>query len=70
VFERLRQAIPVLIGLALFVAALEVLRVELRTVTWHELTADVLHTPAWRLALARAWPALNYAAQADRCDAA
>lgn len=60
--ERLRRAIPVVIGLALFVAALEVLRVELRTVTWHELSADVLHTPVSRLALALALTALNYAA--------
>ena len=37
------------IGLVLFLAALEVLRVELRAVTWHELTADVLSTPPSRL---------------------
>ena len=60
--ERLRQAIPVAIGLALFLVALEVLRVELRTVTWHELTADVLGTPAWQLALALVLTAVNYAA--------
>jgi phosphatidylglycerol lysyltransferase len=62
VSERLRQAIPVVIGLALFLAALEVLRIELRTVTWHELTADVLRTPASQLALALALTAVNYAA--------
>jgi phosphatidylglycerol lysyltransferase len=62
VSDRLRRAIPVVIGLALFVAALEVLRVELRTVTWHELTADVLRTPVSRLALALALTALNYVA--------
>jgi hypothetical protein len=33
VSERLRQAIPVVIGLALFLAALEVLRIELRAVS-------------------------------------
>jgi phosphatidylglycerol lysyltransferase len=60
--ERLRQAIPVAIGLVLFVVALEVLRIELRRVTWHELTADVLATPAWQLILALALTAVNYAA--------
>ena len=39
-------------GLLLFVAALEVLRLELRAVTWHELTADVARTPVAQLALA------------------
>jgi phosphatidylglycerol lysyltransferase len=61
VSERLRQAIPVAIGLVLFIVALEVLRTELRTVTWSELTADVLRTPASRLALALALTAVNYA---------
>ena len=42
--ERLRRVLPVVIGLALFLAALEVLRFELRTVSWHDLTADVLAT--------------------------
>lgn len=60
--ERLRQAIPVAIGLVLFVAALEVLRVELRAVTWHELTADVLRTPPSQLGLALVLTAINYAA--------
>jgi hypothetical protein len=41
VSDRLRHLIPVVIGLVLFVAALEVLRVELRHVTWHDLTADL-----------------------------
>jgi len=62
VSERLRQAIPVAIGLVLFIVALEVLRTELRTVTWPELTADVMRTPASRLALALALTAVNYAA--------
>lgn len=59
--ERLRQAIPVVIGLILFVAALVALRIELRSVSWHELTADVLRTPLLRVALAVALTALNYA---------
>ena len=60
--ERMRQAIPVAIGLVLFLVALEVLRVELRAVSWHELTADVFGTPWPRLALAVALTALNYVA--------
>ena len=47
--ERLRQALPVAIGLVLFLVALEVLRVELRAVSWHDLTADVIRTPPSRL---------------------
>jgi phosphatidylglycerol lysyltransferase len=62
VSERLRQAIPVAIGLVLFIAALEVLRVELRAVSWHELIADILRTPPSRLGLAVAVTALNYVA--------
>ena len=58
--ERLRAALPALIGLALFLAALEVLRTELQTVTWHALTADLSNTPAWRVALAAALTAANY----------
>lgn len=60
--ERLRQAIPVVIGLVLFVVALEVLRVELHTVSWPDLTADVLRTPPWQLGLALVLTTLNYTA--------
>ena len=60
--ERLRQVIPVAIGLVLFLVALEVLRVELRTVTWHELTADVIQMPPSQLGLALALTVINYAA--------
>ena len=60
--ERLRQAIPVAIGLVLFVVALEVLKIELRAVSWQELTADVFGTPLSRLTLAVALTALNYVA--------
>jgi len=59
---RLRQALPVFIGLALFLTALEVLRVELRAVSWHEITADVLRIPPRQLALALFLTLLNYAA--------
>jgi phosphatidylglycerol lysyltransferase len=60
--ERLRRVIPVAIGFFLFLVALEVLRVELRTVTWHELTADVLRTPLSQLGLALVLTILNYIA--------
>ena len=60
--ERLRQAIPVVIGLVLFFVALEVLRLELRAVSWSDLTADVLRTSPSQLALALMLTTLNYAA--------
>jgi len=59
---RWHQAIAVAIGLVLFLAALEVLRVELRAVSWHDLTADVMNTPPARLGFAVVLTALNYAA--------
>jgi len=62
VAERFRQAIPAVIGLVLFVVALEVLRGELHAARWHELTADVMRTAPWRLALALVLTAANYAA--------
>ena len=46
----------------LFLAALEVLRVELRAVTWHDLTADVSARRRSQTALAFLLTALNYAA--------
>lgn len=60
--ERVRQLLPVVVGLALFAAALYVLRLELRTLSWPELTAAILETPAPRLALAVALTAVNYLA--------
>lgn len=59
--DRLKQALPSLIGLALFAAALFVLRRELHAITWHELIQDVVRTPASRLGLALLLTALNYA---------
>lgn len=50
--ERIRQLIPIAVGLALFFLALDVLRVELRTVTLHEISRDVFSTPASHLAWA------------------
>ena len=60
--ERLRRTIPVAIGLVLFLAALEVLRLELRSVSWHALTEDIFGTPLDRLTLAVGLTAINYAA--------
>ena len=59
--ERTRHALPVVAGLVLFGAALAVLRVELRAVTWSELAADVVGVPRRRLAAAIALTVLNYA---------
>lgn len=59
--DRVRQALPALIGLALFLAALEVLRRELATTSWPTIIADVLETPSWRLVTAAVLTALNYA---------
>jgi phosphatidylglycerol lysyltransferase len=58
--ERLRQALPALVSLFLFLVALAVLRVELRAVHLHEITRDVLATAPPRLALALLLTAVNY----------
>lgn len=58
--EHARRALPVVIVLVLFVVALEVLRLELRTVSWHALTADIAGTPPSRLFVAVLLTALNY----------
>jgi phosphatidylglycerol lysyltransferase len=62
--QRFRRVMPVVLGLAIFLTALEVLRLELRAVSWHDLTADIRATPPHRLALAMALTALNYVALA------
>jgi len=59
--DRVRAAMPALIGLLLFVAALEVLRTELRTISWHGLIANVSSIPAQRIVLALLLTAANYA---------
>jgi len=59
---RVRRALPAVIGLVLFLVALEVLRTELRTVTWHELAQDVLTMPPGQLGLALVLTVLSYAA--------
>ena len=58
---RLRHALPALVSLAVFLAALAVLRVELRVVRWPALIGDVFATPWPRLLLALALTAVNYA---------
>lgn len=57
---RVRAALPALIGFAVFVAALVVLRSELRTLTWNGLTADLSNIRASRLGLAVALTFVNY----------
>ena len=57
----LKRALPALAGLALFAAALFLLRRELHAITWQELSEDVLRTPASGLAGALLLTALNYA---------
>jgi phosphatidylglycerol lysyltransferase len=59
--ERLRNALPAAVGLALFVAALEVLRTELGAISWRALSANVTALPRARLALAAALTTVNYA---------
>jgi phosphatidylglycerol lysyltransferase len=59
---KLRRALPAILGLILFAAALLVLRKELHAVTWHDLTSDVLATPPTQLLAALLLTALNYAA--------
>jgi phosphatidylglycerol lysyltransferase len=59
-YGRLRAALPALVGLALFLAALEVLRSELGTVTWQGVVHDILSTPPSRLAETIALAALSY----------
>ena len=58
--DRLRHALPAIIGLALFAIALEVLHVELRAVSWHDLAHDVRNTPIRGLLLAVLFTAMNY----------
>ena len=59
--EKLRRALPAVLGLVLFAVALVVLRKELHAVTWQALTSDVLATPASRLLAALVLTVLNYA---------
>ena len=58
----LRHAVPSVLGLALFAVALVVLRRELHSVTWVELSSDVVATPPSHILAALFLTALNYAA--------
>ena len=57
----MRRGLPAVLGLGIFLVALEVLRRELHAVTWNALSTDVLDTPPSLLAWALALTALNYA---------
>lgn len=57
-----KQTLAAVAGLVIFLAALAVLRAEIRTVSWHTLMATVMATPRSRLWLAALLTAINYAA--------
>ena len=59
--SRLRSVLPATISLLLFVAALEVLRVELGALSWPQLASDVRAVPHSRIALAFLFTSLSYA---------
>jgi phosphatidylglycerol lysyltransferase len=59
--ERACRALPVLAGLMILLVALEVIRTELRAVSWPDLMTDVVGLPRGQLALAILLTALNYA---------
>jgi phosphatidylglycerol lysyltransferase len=56
----IRRMLPAAVALVLFIAALEVLRRELHSVSWHALSARALGTPPWLIATAFLLTALNY----------
>jgi phosphatidylglycerol lysyltransferase len=56
-----RRLLPVILGLLLFGFALHVLRVELHTVSWHDLTIDIRELPPSRFLLAVGLTWINYA---------
>src|SRR6185369_1984739 len=56
----IRRVLPAVLALVLFIAALEVLRRELHSVSWHALSARALGTPPWLIATAFLLTALNY----------
>ena len=59
--EKLRRSLPALAGLILFVLALEVLRHQLKTASWHTLMTSTLNTPPRQLLAALLFTILNYA---------
>ena len=54
------RTLPAVAGLVLFLVALEVLRIELRTISWSELMVDIVRVPRPELAAATALTILNY----------
>ncbi len=58
--ERVLRALPMLAGFVLFCVALEVLRFELRAISWSELSAAVVGIPRGQLALAILLTCLSY----------
>jgi phosphatidylglycerol lysyltransferase len=62
VLDHLRRVLPTIVSLALFAAALAVLRAELRAVSWSDLTRDIVSTPPHQLALAVLLIVLNFIA--------
>jgi phosphatidylglycerol lysyltransferase len=55
------RILPAIAGLVLFFAALEVLRIELRSISWAELMIDIVRVPRPELAAAIALTVVNYA---------
>ncbi|BCS35058.1 hypothetical protein TBR22_A42840 [Luteitalea sp. TBR-22] len=62
VSDRMRRAAPIAVSLVLLLAALDVLRLELRMLAWHDVSAAVRNVPPSRLGLAVLLTALNYLA--------
>src|SRR4030095_2569414 len=58
--ERIRQFVPAVAGLVLFIVALEVLRIELRSVSWDQVRLEVSRLPQTRLVGAIALTVVNY----------
>ena len=59
---RIKQALPAIAGVILFVVAVAVLRVEIRTISWSALIGSVLGMPRDRLLIAALLTVINYAA--------
>ncbi len=59
---RIKQALPAIAGVILFVIAVAVLRVEIRTLSWSGLIGSVLGMPRDRLLIAALLTVINYAA--------
>ncbi len=58
---RLTRALPAVVGVVVLLIVVAVLRIELRTISWIELAADVVRVPRRRLAEAIGLTILSYA---------